>query len=171
MQGAGDIGVSLHMCHCLTLILRGIEWEVTEANHDYVLVGHNVPAAIGGDNKAILAAVCDKTSGAINMLEAFAWATKGEGTHAGQIASLLAGSTYHGAASDGDDGLDEEKVYIDLGEDETTAVDQTLQAMVSNTKQKGMSEEVVPKLSQLVQELKPVFHCGWKQPTHPEYRQ
>ncbi|CAN8071777.1 unnamed protein product [Agarophyton chilense] len=153
-----SLDVQLRIRHGSKLLLRSLEWEIANADLDYVIIGRPVLQSIGCDNKAIIAAACDKNNGEINIPDALETDAKNRrAQEKGTIASIMKSGMYHSTAAEGDDGLEDTKVYIDLGEDDPQVLEDTLKTRVQEAKQNGMSAQGVQELADLLHEFKSVF--------------
>ncbi|CAN8061292.1 unnamed protein product [Agarophyton chilense] len=153
-----SLDVQLRICHGSKLLLRSLEWDIANADLEYVIIGRPVLQSIGCDNKAIIAAACDKNDGEINIPDALETDAKNRRAQAnGTIASIMRAGMYHSTAAEGEDGLEDTKVYIDLGEDDPQVLEDTLQKRVQEAKKNGMSTQRVQELANFLHEFKSVF--------------
>lgn len=152
------LDVQLGIRHGSQLLLRSVEWKVEQPNLDYVIIGRPILQSTGCDNKAIIAATCEKNDGVINVPEVLeADAKKRRAETEGTIASIMKTGVYHSTATEGDGGLEDTQVYIDLGDDDPQVLDEALKKRVDEAKQNGMTQRGAEKLTSLLDEFKQVF--------------
>lgn len=172
-----QLDVELAVRHGERFILRNLKWLVAdEAMPSVAYLGRHFLAAIGLDNRVLLAVARDRFDGMVDVQEALKETGRENEAYARaetSINSLLQGtglewgSTFHSSQGEDDDNLDESEVYIDLGEDSEEERDKALQALVQNAKQQGLSARSVERLTTLVQKYKSVFDFGWVKPDQP----
>eukprot|EP00177_Eucheuma_denticulatum_P008814 GFKZ01016009.1.p3 GENE.GFKZ01016009.1~~GFKZ01016009.1.p3 ORF type:complete len:172 (-),score=27.08 GFKZ01016009.1:3459-3974(-) len=118
------LDIQLRIRHGTKLLSRFMVWKLGEAATDEVIIGREVLQSIGCDNRAILAAACGRNDGIINIPDAVSEdEKKSQAQNVGIIGPLKHNGVFHSNASEGDDGLDESRVYIDLGDDEPEVID------------------------------------------------
>ena len=146
-----QLDVSLRIRHGTKLILRGVEWGVSDQKTEFPILGRHVLQAIGCDNKSMLSTACDKNDGIINIPDALAQDAKSR--DGGLIAALLedAMGTYHSHGGEEADALDDSDVYIDLGDDPEEELDAALEKSVLDAEENGLSEQGVGKLRRILQ--------------------
>lgn len=125
------LDVCLRIRHGTQLSPRHIDWYVSTRNMEYVIIGRHGLAALGLDNKKLLAAACDRNDGIIDVPEILAkYDNKQEHDTVGSIHDLLVftpdGSTFHSLGGDEHDGLEDSELYVDLRDDPEEALDSTL---------------------------------------------
>lgn len=59
--------VMLRIRHGTNMMMRGIEWMVSESDTKYAIIGREVLSAIGLDNSTLMAAACDRHDGVLNI--------------------------------------------------------------------------------------------------------
>lgn len=156
--------VQLRIRHGTRLLLRQVEWNVSDTDTDYVLLGRPTLQAIGCDNRAMLSAACDQHDGVINVPEALnadAKARQATGTPA-MIAALMGNhdpraGIYHSRGGDEQDNLDNSGVYIDLGDDPPEALDAALDKAVERAQENGISDAGAAELRAMLNEYRAVF--------------
>ena len=157
--------VHLRIRHGTKLLLRNIEWCISETNAECVLLARQVLQAIGCDNQAMLAAACDKHDGVINVPDALAKdALRREGTIAALIGKSNPGklqvpgeSVFHQYGGEEEDCLDESNVYIDLGDDSEEELSKSLNDSVQHAINAGMSSEGARDLREIINRNRSVF--------------
>ena len=128
------------------MLLRGIEWLVSDKDTKYVIIGRSVLSAIGLENRVLMAAACDRINCVLNIPEMLRRASLDDANAAaGSIHRFLYGrglehgSTYHSAAGVDDEMLEESDVYVDLGDDPNENLDHALKAKVGEAVSNGLS--------------------------------
>ena len=169
-----SLDVMLRIRHGTKMLLRGIEWLVSDKDTKYVIIGRSVLSAIGLDNRVLMAAACDRNNGVLNIPEMLRRASlDNANVAAGSIHSLLYerglehGSTYQSAAGVDDDMLEESDVYVDLGDDPNQNLDHALTAKVGEAVSNGLSPSGRVRLTELLSRYKSVFGFGWESPYQP----
>lgn len=149
--------VQVRIRHGTKLVLRNITWHVSDAPTKVVVIGRRVLQAIGCDNKAMLAASCDKNDGVINIPEALA-ADKAARASKGTIAALVDGGVFHSDEGGEEvDALDESGVYVDIGEDSEKDRDAELESAVQRAQQQGLSDSGANTLRQIIDKHRAIF--------------
>lgn len=151
--------IHLRIRHGVKLILRGIEWKVSNEPAEFVVIGPELLQAIGCDNKAMLLAACDKNDGVINVPKALSADAETRSLPSGTVASLLSERDGISHSQDGaeEDDLDESGVYIDIGEDPQEDLDAALEQAVATAKQQGLSDDGAKELDRIIQKHKQIF--------------
>lgn len=162
--------ITLRVRHAANLVMRGMEWMVSDRPVQNVLISRHVLKAIGLDNRKLLAAACDRFKGIINVPdllqtrdEAGPQHEEGNRTRQGSIHSLLQdaahefGSTFHSQAGAEQDNLDDSNVYVDIGDDPEEDLDAALAERVGQASRNGMSDKGTKKLAVLLHKHKQVF--------------
>lgn len=149
--------VHLRIRHGAKLILRGIEWNVSEEPAEFVIIGREVLQAIGCDNKAMLLAFCAKHDGVINVAQALQ--ANAEKRDRGTVASLLSDGddVYYSQDGAEEDDLLDSGVYIDIEEDAENDLDAALNLAIENSGNQGLSEKGGKKLRQAIWKHKSIF--------------
>jgi len=154
--------VLLRSRHGENLVLRNIEWLVSDKPVDCTLIGRHVLRALGLDNRVLLAVACDRFKGDVDI-DAILPPNKMPDPTAGTIHSLLQhrdfefGSTFHSQGATEEDKLEDSDIYIDLGDDPEEALDKALADRIQQARANGMSEDGCRKLSLLLEENRSVF--------------
>lgn len=166
--------VMLRIRHGTNMLMRGIEWLVSDKETKYVIIGRKVLSAIGLDNRLLMAAACDRNNGVLNIPDMLRRANlDGANAAAGSIHSLLYergleyGSTYHSGGGADADMLEDSDVYVDLGDDPKEDLDQALKKKVDEAISNGLSSDGGARLTALLSRYKSVFGFGWESPYQP----
>lgn len=144
--------LNLRIRHGTSLLIRNITWRVSDEESDNVIIGRPLLEAIGFDNQQILEAACDNHDGIIDAAE-----LNQESKPSERVASLLTEAIFHSAGGYENDGLEEDDVYIDLGEDPDEDIVAEIQKRVDEAKSNGLSPDGVKKLRTLLFDNKAVF--------------
>lgn len=145
--------VLLKIRHATSLLLRNVEWRVGDHNDDHAIIGRPLLESIGCDNRALLAASCDRFGGVIDVDVVL----KDEISGGNSISILSYEGTYHSGGGQENDGLNGDDVYIDIGEDSEQDIRSVLNEKVEEAKDAGMSAEGVKELRQLLSNNASVF--------------
>lgn len=138
--------VLLCIRHGTNFSLRNVEWTVGDNLVSHAILSRHVLQSLGLDNRMLLAAACERFNGVFDIEKNLHSDGKGE-TENGTIYSLLKsrefefGSTFHSASTAQDDKAEDADIYIDLGEDEASSLSKTLENLVKEAKENGMSSE------------------------------
>lgn len=150
------LDVQLRTRHGEQLMLRGIKGLVCDEPLTHAFIGRYVLAALGLDNRVMLAAARDRLGSVLDMPDLLEknWVTNEacpELSGTGSIGSLLRergyewGSTYHSAAGAEPDRLEDSDVSVDLGEDSPEKLTEALKGLVEMGRANGLSDRgVVP---------------------------
>lgn len=159
--------LTLNVRHASSLLMRGMEWMISDRPVQHVTISRHVLQRIGLDNRKLLAAACDRYKGIINVPELLSAKRSTDGSDEGQtspeaIYSLLQqdfelGSTFHSDAGTEDDKLADSNVYIDIGEDSEEDLDAALADRVVDASRNGLSKAGTEKLSAIIQRNRSVF--------------
>ena len=150
--------VRLRIRHGSSLLVRGMVWEVSKANIPYLILGRHTLSQIGCDNEAMLAAVCDRNDGVVTLNGEDEDARTCAEKH-GRVAALQAEmfETLHSSGGDEYDAVDDESLYIDLGEDDDGEVEAALDAAAEHARQQGMSRSGSTNLRKLLGKYRSIF--------------
>lgn len=148
--------VHLRIRHGTNLVLRNLEWHVGDCETEYLILGRPVLEALGCNNRTLLAAACDRNNGVVNIPEALRKQQCDASEH-GRISALLAEGVFHSAGGDENDGLSDEDVYIDLGDDSEQELDDALNLRINEAKDNGMSPAGVARLRKIISANKSIF--------------
>lgn len=132
------LDIQLRVRHGSRLILRKVEWLISDQPILHSLLGRPLLDAIGCNNKKMINIICDKHDGEIDMAEMMSNRTIDEQNNNGSIATLLLENIYHSAGGSEQDGLEEEDIYIDLGEDTEEDINNALEQRINEAKDKGL---------------------------------
>lgn len=145
--------VELRIRHGASLLLRNVEWAVSDQQAEHVLIGRPVLEGLGLDTKKNLEAASDKHNGIVNVPEIL---PKGKDLKGGTLAKITRDDgIFHGR--NGDDGFaDDDDIYIDLGEDSNEKLHNTLAARIKKTKENGLSEKGAKQLRHMVFEFQDI---------------
>lgn len=146
--------VLLKIWHANHLLLRNVELLVAKENTEHAIIGRPLLESIGCDNKTLLAATADKFGGIIDAPEVV---SNNEDENKGTIAPLLDEGIFHSAGGSEADGLDEEDIYIDLGEVSDAKIIKELDKRIEETRVAGMSEQGQKELKNLLNENIEIF--------------
>lgn len=149
-----EADVHLRIRHGSALVLRNVVWRVSGDNADDVIIGRPLLDGLGINNENMLAAACDRHNGVIDTSEMNQElnAQKDE-----KICSLIEEAVYHSAGGTDCDGLEEEDVYIDIGDDIEDDLVKELEARVHEARDKGLSERGANRLREILFKHKPIF--------------
>lgn len=89
---------------------------------------------MGINNRKILQAACDKHEGIVDTGELN---QENNGSTVNNICSLLKDAIYHSIRGAEGDGLEEQDVYIDIGEDTDEELSKEIDQRILEAKQKG----------------------------------
>lgn len=108
------LDIHLRIIHGTSFVLRNVIWRVAENEGSNVIIGRPLLESLGINNRGLSEAACDKQGGVVD--------TQGlnqEHSTAEQrkVCLLLKDTVFHSAGGAEGDGLEEQDVYIDLGED------------------------------------------------------
>ena len=150
--------IQLRIRHGTTLMLRGVDWLVSDINSEQVIIRRPLLDAIGCSNRDMLTAVCDHNNGMIvvpDLMRKIEPVSKPAGT----VAALMDDQTgvFHSAGGDEHDGLNDEDVYIDIGEDEPGECEAELKKRVQEAIDDGLSEKGARQLEGMLQRYRSVF--------------
>lgn len=148
--------VHLRIRHGTKLIIRNVEWYISDCHTEQVILGRPLLEAIGCNNRVLLSAACDQNDGVINapdQLKKYA----AEVPTKGSIAAIMSSGVYHSAGGDENDGLQEDDVYIDLGEDEESELTKALGERLQEASENGISPNGLTKLRNIVFKHKQIF--------------
>ena len=161
--------VHLRIRHGTQMLLRNVTWLISERETPHVIIGRPVLAALGLDNRKLLAAACDDNHGAVDVAALLAQ-KRNEGPNGctdkkskGTVCSILedplagSGAMYHSQGANETDGLENTEVYINLGEDAPGAVENELRKKVEEAKQNGLSQNEGDQLLTLLMKYKEIF--------------
>ena len=147
--------VLLKIRHANHLLLRNVEFLVSKQETEHTIIGRPLLESIGCDNKSLLAAAVDKYGGVIEASEVVA--NDENNPEAGSISVLLDDGVYHSAGGFEADGLEEDDIYIDLGEDDESEIIKELDKRVFEARDAGLSEEGQKTLKELLDDNLSIF--------------
>ena len=173
--------VRLRVRHGNSLTLENIKWFVSEDELECIYIGRHVLAALGLDNRKLLAIASDRNHGFVDVKEALKELGQPNeacaGVAARSIGSIMAagsddsGSTLHEKGDDGPDALENTDVYVDLGEDDPVELETALDGLVEKARVNGISGKSCEKLLHLVQDYCLIFASGWENSHQPTLNQ
>lgn len=134
----GERGVKLRIRHGTALVLTKVMWKVSDDESDNVIIGRPLLESVGISNKDLLASVCGKHDGIIDSKEI---SQEVEGNLDQGVRTLLEEAVLHSAGGINCSGLEEENIYIDIGDDAEEDPVAELEKRVSQAKEKGISEK------------------------------
>ena len=154
--------------------LANVKWFVADDELECIYIGRHVLAAIGLDNRTLLAVAFDCNNGYIGIEKAMREAGKPNeacaGAPAGSICGILSAnrsecrSTFHSQSDEGSDFLQDPDVYVDLGEDIPQELDEALATQVGKARANGLTDEGCARLQDLLRRYRSIFGCGWENP-------
>ena len=151
--------IMLYVRHGTTLMLRGVEWMVSDCETEFVILGEPTLKALGLDNRALLEASCDKYGGTVDvpeLLGKLASEDNPQNRTTGDIQSLMSaakaqwGSTFHQDGGAEEDALEDSDVYVDLGDDPIEDLEAMLEQRVEEARAAGISEKGSKRLTTLL---------------------
>lgn len=153
------LDVQLRVRHGTRLILRNVDWFVSEQSITNCLLGRPLLDAIGCSNRTMIQAACDKHDGEINVADIMDETTPEVGTDDAEmsIAALLSGDIFHSAGGVEDDGMDDEDIYIDMGEDPPFEIEKELEKRIKDAGQNGLTGKGIERLRSLISKFKHIF--------------
>ena len=155
--------VMVRVRHGTIMVRRNITWMVSDTDLDYDIIGRFVLKAIGLDNRALLAAACDRYNGVLDIPSMLEHHRQEDNSTEKSVFSLLreramaSSSTFHSQGGFEDDYLEDSNVYIDLGDDPLDDLRAALALRVVEARAEGMSAEGCNELSELLKEYEQVF--------------
>ena len=174
-----DLDVELKNRHGSNLPLRNVVWKISDQDTEFVILGRPVMDALGINTRDIFGEVCDKFSGVVNVDSLMGKDRKERDesdTNNGReqtLASILARDqmdVFHSQGGQGNDHLEDENVYSDLGDDPGSDLDETLNNLVMEAQGNGLSEAGVERLSELLRKYRKIFRLrlGASEPAQVE---
>ena len=161
-----DLDVDLKIRHGSKLLLRNVVVKISDQDTEFVILGRPVLEALGINACDILEEVCDKFSGVVNVDSLIGKDRKDRhesDTNNGRqktLASVLARDqmdVFHSQGDQGNDHLEDENVYIDIGDDPDSDLDETLNNLVMEAQGNGLSEAGLERLRELLQKYRKIF--------------
>ena len=158
--------IYIQVRHGSDLVLRGVEWLVSEQETEYVLLGEPVLRALGLDNEELLAAVCDRHGGVVcvpELIEKLKEDKNIQNSDSGEVKSLINamtktfGTTFHSDCGTEEDMLEDSDVYVDVGEDSPEELGMALSERLSEARKSGLSDLGSQKLKSIIDKHKQVF--------------
>lgn len=155
-ERAADMDVFLKIRHGSSLILRKINWKITNEDIPSPIIGRRVLESLGCDNREMLMAARDKYGDDIDVADRLATDGNQE-ENEGTIAALFGESVFHSSGQIEEDGLEDEDVYVDLGDDRIEDIEDELQKRIAEAVSNGLSRKGEKKLEEIIQQNKTVF--------------
>ena len=171
-----ELDVELRIRHGERLILRNVKWLVSDAPMTHAYLGRHLLAALGMDNRVLMAAARDRLGSVVDVPALFGRQGLENTPCAGSSSSihgilaqrrLESSSTFHSAGVSEEDGLEDADVYIDLGDDSDQDLELALAGMIEKARDSGLTETGARRLRSLLSRYKAVFESGWGSPDQP----
>lgn len=152
--------------HSEKLMLRRVEWVITNDELSNRYIGRHLLSALGIDNQMLLSAARDSFGASINVPEVTREQKKGvnrKKIRSASINEILAetklsrGFTFHSDISNDDEEIERSDVYIDLDKDTEEELGETLNNLVCNAKRSGPSDKGVVQLQDLLKKHRKLF--------------
>ena len=150
--------IQLKIRHGTTLMLRGVDWLVSDVDNEQVIIGRPLLDAIGCSNRDMLTAICNHNNGMIvvpDLMRRTEPVLKPTGT----VAALMndQNGVFHSAGGDEHDGLNEDDVYVDIGEDEPGECEAELKKRVQEAIDNGLSTTGARQVEGMLRRYRSVF--------------
>ena len=155
--------VELYIRHQEKLVLRSVRWLITEDKLEHGYLGRHVLQSLGIDNRLLLSAARDRLGNSIDIPKLLKKRTAIDMPKSLSIRSILQasptpfGSSFHSDVVDEDDDIDDNDVYVDLGEDTKEELDEALTELLYEAKCNGMSEGGLQRLAKIIKDYSSVF--------------
>lgn len=146
--------VQLRIRHGSALLVRNVSWYVSEQEFKNAIIGRPLLEQLGCDNKTILEAAKDQHDGTIDAAE---MPQEGTRNTDDRIQALLAEAIFHSAGGIEEDGLGDDDIYIDMGDDPEEHIVAELEKRVDDARKKGLSKEGAQRLRDILFKRKSVF--------------
>ena len=159
--------IELRVRHGAKLLIRGVEWKVSDEDMAFVVIGNRLLKAMGIDNDVLISAVMDRHDG---VIDAQAVLSRSSEELAGEANAITSGvihslvstrfqqtGTFHSERGMEQDMLEDSDVYIDLGEDSPKDLDSALEARVQDAQNCGLSKKGAERLRELLGKHKNIF--------------
>lgn len=151
-----DMNVFLQIRHASSLILRNVSWKITEEEIPSPIIGRRVLESLGCDNREMLLAARERYGDNIDVANRLQQDGNEEESE-GKMAALFVDSVFHNGGQIEDDGLDDEDMYIDLGDDSIEVIETELENQVAEALGNGLSSEGGRRLKQIIKNNMSVF--------------
>ena len=171
------LDVELRIRHGERLMLRRVTWLISDVPLSHAYLGRPILSALGLDSRVLLAAARERLGAVVdvsNLMDTQEHAGK-EGREGSSIHGILReqglgwGSTFHGTPPQEHDGLEDEDVYVDLGDDPVADRDAALRKLVDTARVNGISEIGAQRLERMLCKHASVFGFGWESPHQPTF--
>lgn len=150
-----EADVHLRIRHGSSLLLRNVVWKVCdEEKSTNAIIGRPLLDSIGCSNKVMLQSIADAQNGEIDVSDN---PNEEKATSHPKIQVLMEGSTYHSAGGIENDGLEEDDVYVDIGEDSEEDLIAELEKRIEDARKKGISEKGAARLRDILFKHKSTF--------------
>lgn len=149
--------VYLKIRHGSSLVLRNIEWKVARENIAIPIIGRRVLESIGCDNREMLMAARDKYGEEIDVAQRLDDDGNKEEESERNIAALFGESVFHSGGNVEEDGLVNEEICVDFGDDPPKEVENELKERIKEAVQNGLSKAGEKKLQEIIQRHRSVF--------------
>ena len=150
--------VQLRIRHGTNLLLRNVEWHVSDSELAHVIIGRTVLEAIGCDNRALLAAASDNSGGVVDAKKAIdERAREKRGTINAVLDTDSPSDLFHSHGGTEDDKIPEEKIYMELGENTPEELNEKLEESIQRAAANGLSRNGVKDLREIINRYRSVF--------------
>lgn len=116
---------------------RNVIWKVAKGDIEMPIIGRRVLESLGCDNREMLLAARDRFGDEIDVTKRFE-EDGNEEEHDSTTAALNGESVFHCGGQFDDDGLNEDDVYVDLGDDSARGVEKELEMKIEEAKSNGL---------------------------------
>lgn len=130
-----EVDVHLRIRHGSALVLRNVIWKVSEEDSNDVIIGHPLLDSLRIDNKTMLDAAADRHNGVIDTQEMNQELIRQKDQ---KSCALIEEAVYHSAGGMDCDGMEDDDVYMDIGDDIEEDLVKELENRVQEAKEKGI---------------------------------
>ncbi len=128
-------------------MLRNIEWYIPINSIEQDIIERRVLEAIGCDKEKLLLAAADYSRGVVDMNQALPCKLKESNMNLVAAKSHTeADEIFHHDSGTDEDFTPEEKIYVELGEDNPIETDRMLENALKEAQKNGISKDVIKKL-------------------------
>lgn len=150
------LDVYLNIRHGLNLILRNIEWKITEQLIPTFLKGRRVLESLGCDNQKTVLAARDRYGSDVDIKARLMDGGNAEES-SGEIAALCGKSVFHKGGALENDGMEEDNSCADFCDDTAAEACKELDQRVDEAAKNEPSENGVKELKKAIEKHNEIF--------------
>lgn len=150
------LDIYLKIRHAPNSILRNIKWMVTEEQNSTPIIRRSVLESLDFDNREMLLAHRDRYE---SWIYNKVWMKEvgNKEVQSKMIVDILGRSVFHNCGAIENDGLEEEKTYVDFRKDNEQEIRKKLNQRIKEAVEQGLSTKGVRKLEATIEDLFEIF--------------